>query len=113
MIEFHVIKRYTNNSINIIGSVKCRMHKFKLNIRQFNDVFKIKLIFVLLIFLVTLTFTIPSLARYKNYVNLETMFNETQTWDGSIAESFNSGTGTQEDPYIISNASEFAFFALI
>lgn len=87
------------------------MHKLKLNIRQFNDVSKIKLIFVLLIFLVTLTFTIPSLARYKNYVNLETMFNETQTWDGSIAESFNSGTGTQEDPYIISNASEFAFFA--
>lgn len=48
---------------------------------------------------------IPSLAKLvtsKNNVNVE--------WDGSIASSFNSGNGTEESPYIISNESEFAYF---
>ena len=48
---------------------------------------------------------IPSLAKLvtsKNYINKE--------WDGSIATSFNSGSGTKESPYIISDASEFAYF---
>lgn len=87
------------------------MSKFKLKRRQFNDVSRIKFILVLLVLVLTLSFSIPSLARYKNYIDLENMFNETQTWDGSIAEAFGGGSGTQEDPYIISNASEFAFFA--
>lgn len=111
MIDIHNLKRYTINSIDIIGSVKCRMNKFKLKGRQFNDVSRIKFILVLLVFVVTLTFSIPSLARYKNYVNLEAMFNEVQTWDGSIAESFSVGAGTQEDPYVIMDAAEFAYFA--
>ena len=48
---------------------------------------------------------IPSLAKLvtsKTYINKE--------WDGSIASSFNSGSGTFDSPYIISNASEFAYF---
>ena len=49
--------------------------------------------------------------EYQNYVNLEDLFNKIQTWDGSVATSYNSGSGTEEDPYIISDASEFAFFA--
>jgi hypothetical protein len=31
-------------------------------------------------------------------------------WDGSIATSFNGGSGTQADPYKISNGSELAYF---
>ena len=48
---------------------------------------------------------IPSLAKLvtsKTYISDE--------WDGSISSSFNSGKGTIESPYIISNASEFAYF---
>jgi hypothetical protein len=37
--------------------------------------------------------------------------NVTSTvWDGTIASSFNSGTGTLDDPYIISNGNQFAYF---
>ena len=32
-------------------------------------------------------------------------------WDGVVATSFSSGNGTEENPYIISNASEFAYFS--
>lgn len=32
-------------------------------------------------------------------------------WDGSIAKSFAGGTGTQDDPYLISNGSELAYLA--
>ena len=31
-------------------------------------------------------------------------------WDGVVARSFTSGTGTEENPYVISNASEYAYF---
>ncbi len=33
----------------------------------------------------------------------------TVTWDGTVATGYASGTGTKEDPYIISTASEFAY----
>ncbi len=31
-------------------------------------------------------------------------------WDGESADAFNGGTGTEEDPYIIANASQLAYF---
>lgn len=40
-------------------------------------------------------------------------FSETTTstaWDGVVANSFKRGTGTVKNPYIISDASEFAYF---
>ena len=40
-------------------------------------------------------------------------FSETTTstaWDGTVARSFEKGTGTVKNPYVISNASEFAYF---
>ena len=40
-------------------------------------------------------------------------FSETTTdsaWDGVVARDFTSGTGTQANPYVISNASEYAYF---
>ena len=48
---------------------------------------------------------IPTLAKLATSNNL--IINE---WDGSVSSSFNSGSGTKEAPYIISNASEFAYF---
>ncbi len=78
---------------------------------KFNDVSRIRIILVLLLIVVAVSISIPSLARYKNYVNLEAMFSESVTWDGSIATSYTSGTGTEADPYIISTAAEFAYFA--
>lgn len=92
--------------------MKSCMSKLKLKKLKFDDVTKIKFIFVLFVIVATVTFSIPSLARYKNYVNLEAMFSEAETWDGTIATDFNSGSGTEDDPFIISNAAEFAFFAV-
>ncbi len=34
-----------------------------------------------------------------------------EIWDGSIATGFAGGSGTQEDPYLISNGSELAYLA--
>ena len=34
--------------------------------------------------------------------------NKVLTWDGVVASNFSSGSGTQEDPYIISTPGEFA-----
>ncbi|MBR1817951.1 MAG: hypothetical protein IJ772_03785, partial [Bacilli bacterium] len=31
-------------------------------------------------------------------------------WDGVVASSFTSGTGSEENPYVISSAGEFAYF---
>ena len=39
------------------------------------------------------------------------VFSVGTVWDGSVAESFNSGTGTQEDPYIIKTAEELAYLS--
>lgn len=33
------------------------------------------------------------------------------SWDGTVASSFTSGSGTESDPYLISTPSELAFFA--
>ena len=32
-------------------------------------------------------------------------------WDGSVATGFAGGTGTEADPYLISNGAELAYFA--
>ncbi|MBR4721343.1 MAG: hypothetical protein IK057_06235, partial [Clostridia bacterium] len=36
---------------------------------------------------------------------------ENDVWDGSIADGFESGTGTESDPYIIKTASQLAYLA--
>ena len=35
----------------------------------------------------------------------------TQVWDGTVAESYTDGTGTADDPYIISSAAELAYMS--
>lgn len=39
------------------------------------------------------------------------MFASNTVWDGSIAESFDSGSGTKDDPYIIKTAEELAYLS--
>ena len=49
----------------------------------------------------------PTLGRYTN----RTSFYDIAEWDGSVASSYSGGSGTEIDPYIISNGREFAYFA--
>ena len=67
---------------------------------------KITYLVIGLIFIMAISITIPSLARYKNRVN-----TEINVWDGTVATSFKSGEGTISSPYIISNGSELAYLS--
>lgn len=49
---------------------------------------------------------IPSLAKLKNRNTIYSV----DEWDGSVASSYKKGDGSEADPYIISNGSEYAFF---
>ena len=45
--------------------------------------------------------------------NLMHSFSETvsdDAWDGVVALTFSSGNGTEDNPYVISNASEYGYF---
>ena len=65
-----------------------------------------KIVFTVIFILVfVFSVIIPTFSRFK--------FKDTDiSWDGLPSSGFKKGTGTLEDPYIISNANEFAFFAL-
>ncbi len=39
------------------------------------------------------------------------LFEQSSVWDGSVATSFESGSGTEDDPYIISNAAQLAYLS--
>ena len=45
-----------------------------------------------------------------NLINSFSELNDSSAWDGVIARDFASGTGTVENPYVISSASEFGLF---
>ena len=63
---------------------------------------------ILLVFLFAiLTISVPSLARFERRSPLD--FDT--TWDGTVATSYRSGSGTKNDPYIISDGKELAYFA--
>ena len=72
-------------------------------------VFKNKIKFLILVmglFLLLLV-AIPTLSRYRN----KNVFPTLSVWDGSIATEYKSGDGSVEDPYLISNGSELAYFS--
>ena len=74
-----------------------------------NNLKENKIIILGMIFVIVLIgyITIPTLSEYK-------IANPTYTitaWDGTIATSYTDGDGTLENPYIISNGSELAYFA--
>ena len=77
--------------------------------RKINQIIKKhKLIFIAfgLILFLSIIISIPSLAKIKNRNTIYTV----SSWDGSVATSYKKGDGSKENPFIISNASEYAFF---
>lgn len=67
-----------------------------------------KIIYSVLIVVVILllSYKIPTLARFKNRG-----LSSSNVWSGMVATKYRSGTGTSNDPYIISNGDELAFFS--
>ena len=68
---------------------------------------RINIVLVLSILLLFLTIAIPSFCMLLTKDNS----NEVEYWDGTIATSYNKGTGSESDPYIISNGKELAYLA--
>lgn len=68
---------------------------------------KIFALIMLLVVLLVGSVAIPTLSSYKSETSTYTIV----TWDGTVADSYREGDGTKENPYVISNASELAFFA--
>lgn len=83
------------------------MRKSKISLNNKIKENKIIVLIVILLILLVGYVTIPTLANYKNRAPI----NSITAWDGSIANSYRSGDGTSENPYVISNGSEFAYFA--
>ena len=55
---------------------------------------------------------IVSVKDYVFYIDLEKKsVNIADIWDGSIADDFEGGDGTAENPYIIYNAEQLAYFS--
>ena len=68
------------------------------------------MLLVLLGIVIITAIGIPTLARYKNRIDIESVLNNTNVWNGTIADRYHKGTGSDTNPFIISNAEEFAYF---
>ena len=86
------------------------MEKVKNIVTKLKKIPKIKYISVLVLIVLAITVTFPTLARYKNRLDLETILKNNQAWDGTIASGYHKGSGEIDDPYIISTPNELAFF---
>ena len=63
---------------------------------------------VFMVALISLLFCIlPAFGRFKKGTSL----SDARVWSGNVASSYRSGSGTRNDPYIISSPEEFAYFA--
>ncbi len=76
----------------------------KINIIQISKKIKYLLVLIGIVFIVSIA--LPTYSRYKN----RTSYYQVEEWDGSIASKYRAGDGSKNNPYIISNGSEFAFF---
>ena len=65
--------------------------------------FKLNKIYVVVAIIIVIAFVWTLIKSFS--VN-----TETSAWDGVVARSFTSGTGTENNPYVISSAAEFAYF---
>lgn len=83
------------------------MSKIKDFITNLSKVQKLTCLIIILSLVLLLFIGFPTLARFKNRSSL----SATSVWDGSIATNYKSGTGTEIDPYVISNGSELAYFS--
>lgn len=62
---------------------------------------------ILLIIIFALVVAIPSLGRFQSKITTDNV----SVWDGTVASNYRDGSGTKEDPYVISNGSELALLA--
>ena len=67
---------------------------------------KIILVVLFVLFILLLLFKSPALARFKNR-----SLSSSNVWSGEVATSYKSGNGDQDNPYIISNGEELAYFS--
>ena len=77
-------------------------------INKLSNTQKIIYAVLMLALILLISIGIPTLARYKNRNTIITA----PVWDGSIANSYRRGDGTEDNPYIISNGAELAYFAI-
>lgn len=84
------------------------MNSIKNKFIKLSKATKITCLVFLILTIILISISIPSLARHKNRNILIT----TTTWDGNVASSYRKGTGIETDPYVISNASELAYLSL-
>lgn len=78
---------------------------------KLKNISKYELTFILILVILATTISISTLARYKHRINIENILSSVDNWDGSVASSYHKGVGSKDNPFIISNASEFAYFA--
>lgn len=83
------------------------MRKIKRFISKLSKSQKITCVFLLFSFVLLLAITIPTFSRFKNR-----NITINSVWDGSVATAYNKGSGTKNDPYVISNGAELAYFSL-
>ena len=85
------------------------MNKLKNIFEELSNVQKIGIFTSIVLVIIILSIGVPSLARYKNRnpIDLSTV------WNGEVATSYRKGTGTKEDPYIISSGEELAYLSLM
>ena len=79
------------------------MFKFE----KFSKINKFSYLIILCVLILCVSIFAPSFARFKNRNPLY----DISVWDGTVANSYHSGSGTASDPYIISNGSELAYFS--
>lgn len=83
------------------------MGKIKSIFRKLSKTQKVTLILLVFAVILFASFSIPSLAKYKNRSTIIL----SSVWDGSVANSYKSGDGTSINPYVISSAPELAYFS--
>ena len=64
---------------------------------------KRKNIILIAMILIVIAFSLSFISSFSSTTS-------STAWDGIAANSFTSGTGTSTNPYVISSASEFAYF---
>ena len=75
-------------------------------VKNFIKKYKMYVLIVVFVVFVALIVNLPSLAKYKNSNAIYTL----TSWDGTVATNYQKGDRTENNPIIISNGSEFAFF---
>ena len=73
---------------------------------RLNKINKIILIVLSIVFILLLLFISPALARFRNR-----SISFDAVWSGNVATSYRSGNGTIDNPYIIANGEELAYFS--